>query len=122
LTLGSTVSEYRAPPTEILEGRAMIVLRFKVQCRPDKVEQAVSAFTAVVAPSREIEGVIEFDVARDLTDPNSIVAVEVFENEAARERQEALPEVAAVMSMLPEALAPPPEATVFDVSSSADAM
>ena len=100
----------------------MIVLRFKVQCRPDKVEQAVSAFTAVVAPSREIEGVIEFDVARDLTDPNSIVAVEVFENEAARERQEALPEVAAVMSMLPEALAPPPEATVFDVSSSADAM
>jgi quinol monooxygenase YgiN len=100
----------------------MIVLRFKARCRPDKVEQAVSAFTAVVAPSREIEGVIDFDVARDLTDPNSIVAVEVFEDAAARERQEALPEVAAVMSLLPEALAAPPEATVFEVSSSADAM
>ena len=100
----------------------MIVLRFKVQCRPDKVEEAVSAFTAVIAPSREIEGVIDFDVARDLADPNSIVAVEVFEDEAARERQEALPEVAAVMSLLPEAIAAPPEATVFEVSSAADAM
>jgi quinol monooxygenase YgiN len=100
----------------------MIVLRFKVQCRPDKVEEAVSAFTAVIAPSREIEGVIDFDFARDLADPNSIVAVEVFEDEAARERQEALPEVAAVMSLLPEAIAAPPEATVFEVSSAADAM
>ena len=100
----------------------MIVLRFKVQCRPEKVEEAVAAFTAVVAPSREVEGVVNFDIARDLADPNSIVAVEVFEDEAARERQEALPEVAAVMSLLPDAVAAPPEATVFDVSSSADAM
>ena len=100
----------------------MIVLRFKAQCRPDKVEEAVSAFTAVIAPSREVEGVINFDMARDLADPSSIIAVEVFEDAAARERQEALPEVAAVMSILPEAVAAPPEATVFEVSSSADAM
>jgi quinol monooxygenase YgiN len=100
----------------------MIVLRFKVQCQPDKTEQALAAFTAVIAPSREVEGVISFDIARDLADPNSIIAVEVFEDDAARARQESLPEVAAVMGLLPETVAGPPEATVFQVASSADAM
>jgi quinol monooxygenase YgiN len=100
----------------------MLVLRFKVQCRAERTDEALSAFEAVVAPSREVEGVLSFDVARDLADPNSIIAVEVFEDEAARERQESLPEVANVMSLLPDAVAGPPEATVFQVSSSADAM
>lgn len=38
-----------------------------------------------------------------------------------RERQESLPEVANVMGLLPEAIVGPPEATVFEVSSSAAA-
>jgi quinol monooxygenase YgiN len=100
----------------------MLVLRFKVQCQPDKTEEALEAFKAVVAPSREVEGVISFDIARDLTDPNSIIAIEVFEDEAARDRQESLPEVGNVMGLLPEAIAGPPEATAFQVSSSAAAM
>jgi quinol monooxygenase YgiN len=100
----------------------MIVVRFKVQCQPERTEQALAAFEKVIAPSRAVEGVISFDIARDLADPNSIIAVEVFEDEAARERQESLPEVANVMSLLPEAIAGPPEATVFQVSSSAGAM
>jgi quinol monooxygenase YgiN len=66
--------------------------------------------------------VISFDIGRDLADPNSIVAVEVFQDAAARERQEALPEVGNVMSLLPEALSAPPEATVFQVSSSESAL
>ena len=100
----------------------MIVLRFKVQCRPEKTQEALAAFQAVIAPSRAVKGVISFDVARDLADPNAIVAVEVFEDEAARARQESLPEVANVMAVLPTALAGPPEATVFHVASSAAAM
>ena len=100
----------------------MIVLRFRAQIQPDKVEAALAAFRDVVAPSRETEGVISFDIARDVADPNSIVAVEVFQDAAARERQEALPEVGRVMSLLPEALAAPLEATVFRVSSSEAAM
>ena len=99
----------------------MIVIRFKVQCRPDRIEEAVRAFAAVVPPSREVEGVISFDIARDVVDPNSIVAVEVFEDDAAREQQESLPEVGAVMSLFEDILAAPPEATVFRVSSSEDA-
>src|SRR3984893_1205788 len=99
----------------------MIVIRFKVRCQPERIEEAVAAFAAVVPPSREVDGVISFDIARDVVDPNSIIAVEVFEDEAARERQESLPEVGRVMSLLPEIVAAAPEATVFEVSSSADA-
>lgn len=96
----------------------MIVLRFAARCRPERIGEALAAFEAVVAPSREVEGVISFDIARDLTDPNAIIAIEVFEDLAAVDRQESLPEVARVMSLLPDALAAPPEATVFHVSSS----
>ena len=99
----------------------MVVIRFKAKCQPDKVEQALQAFAAVVAPSRQLEGVISFDVCRDILDENAIIAIEVFEDDAARERQESLPEVAAVMGLLPGVLAAPPEATVFVVASSADA-
>ena len=95
----------------------MIVLRFRAQCKPERFDEALAAFREVVAPSREVPGVISFDIARDVTDPNTVVAVEVFEDQAAVDRQESLPEVARVMSLLPSALAAPPEATVFHVSS-----
>jgi quinol monooxygenase YgiN len=100
----------------------MLVLRFKVQCQPDKTANVMAAMTEVVIPSRSLPGVIHFDVARDVTDPNALIATEVFEDAAARERQERLPEVAKVMAVLPDALAAPPEATVFHVSSTEAAM
>ena len=99
----------------------MIVIRFKVHCQPSRVDEALAAFAAVVAPSREVEGVISFDIARDVIDTNAIIAVEVFEDEAARQRQESLPEVGHIMELLPQILAAPPEATVFQVSASANA-
>jgi quinol monooxygenase YgiN len=100
----------------------MIVLRFKVTCQPDKTEQLMSAFRDVIAPSRTLEGVVSFDIARDLTDANSFIATEVFADEAARARQESLPQVATVMGLLPDSISAPPEATVFHVSRSEAAM
>ena len=99
----------------------MIVIRFSARVQSDRIDEALAAFAAVVPPSREVEGVISFDVARDVADPDTIVAVEVFEDAAARERQEALPEVGRVMELLPQILAAPPEATVFEVSRATDA-
>ncbi len=61
---------------------------------------------------------LSFDIARDITDPNSFIATEVFENAPALERQELLPEVQEVIALLPDLLAAEPEATVYDVSSS----
>ena len=96
----------------------MIVVRFKVQCQPEKTEQALAAFEEVIAPSRAVDGVVSFDIARDLADPDSIIATEVFEDRAALERQESLPEVQRVISLLEEVVAAEPEATIFHVSSS----
>ena len=72
----------------------MIVARFKVRCVPDKTEEMVQAMRAVVAPSRALPGVIHFDVARDVTDTDSLIATEVFADRVALERQNAQPEVA----------------------------
>ena len=55
----------------------MIVGRFEVQCRPDRTEEVAAAIAAVEAPSRELPGVVHFDVARSLTDPNTFVGIEV---------------------------------------------
>ena len=96
----------------------MIVVRFKVQCQPEKTEQVKAAFQQAIAPSRAVEGVISFDIAHDLADPNSFIATEVFEDRAALDRQESLPQVGEVLAVLGESLASEPEATIFHVSSS----
>jgi quinol monooxygenase YgiN len=100
----------------------MLVLRLRIQCQPGRSDEIAAALAAVVEPAREVEGVHHFDVARDLLDPNTFIATEVFEDSAARERQESLDEVARVMSLLPDSLAAPPEATVYQVSSAEPAM
>ena len=96
----------------------MVVVRFKMKCQPGKAEQVMAALEKVIAPSRALEGVISFDIARDLADPDSFIATEVFEDRAALERQESLPEVAQTLAVLEESLAGEPEATLFNVSSS----
>ncbi len=96
----------------------MIVIRFKARCKPDRAGQVGAAFEAVVAPSRLVEGVVSFDIGRDVTDPNAFIATEVFVDRAALARQEALPEVQEVIRLMPDCLAAEPEATIFNVSSS----
>lgn len=96
----------------------MIIVRFKVQCRPQKTEQVKAALKEVIAPSRALDGVVTFDIARDLADPNSFIAIEVFEDRAALDRQESQQEVANALAVLEESLAAEPEATIFHVSSS----
>ena len=49
----------------------MIVVRFKVQCQPEKTERALAAFEEVIAPSRAVDGVVSFDIARDLVNPDA---------------------------------------------------
>jgi quinol monooxygenase YgiN len=96
-----------------------MVVRFKVHCQPDKTDEMMIAMKDVVAPSRALPGVIHFDVARDVTDPDSLIATEVFEDRVAMERQEAQPEVAKVVGLIEaDALTRPPEWTIYDVASS----
>lgn len=96
----------------------MIVVRFKVQCQPEKTEQVKAALQEVIAPSRALDGVISFDIGRDLADQNSFIATEVFDDRAALDRQESQAEVANALAVLGESLVAEPEATIFHVSSS----
>ena len=96
----------------------MIVVRFVMTCRPDKTDEAIGVLREVVAASRGLDGVVSFDIGRDLVDPNSLIATEVFTDREALDRQESLPEVARAMQLFEDALAAPPEATIFHVSSS----
>lgn len=94
----------------------MIVVRFKMRCQTDKVDQAVAVLNDVIGPSRALPGVLNFDIGRDLSDPDCLIATEVFEDPIALDTQESLPEVGAVLALLPDVLAAPPEATRYHVS------
>jgi quinol monooxygenase YgiN len=97
----------------------MIVVRFKVQCQPSKTEDVAAAMEKVVGAARSLPGVIHFDIARDLTDSNALIATEVFEDNEAMQREESLPEVVRVIDLMQAgALAGPPEWTRFEVASS----
>ena len=96
----------------------MIVVHFKVKCQPDKTEQIMAAYEDVIAPSRALEGVISFEIGRDVADPDSFIGTEVFDDRAALERNELLPEVAKVYGLLEESLVADPEGTIFEVASS----
>ncbi len=78
----------------------MIFARFRVQCRPERTEEMGAAIAAVEAPSRALPGFVHFDTTRSLTDPNVFVVLEVFENRAALDRQNAQAEVAEVLRLV----------------------
>ena len=94
----------------------MIILRFKIRSKPDKSDELMSALAEIITPARATNGVINFDIARDLLDPDSFIATAIYDNGAALERQESLPEVDRVMAMLPESLVTPPDRTIFEAS------
>jgi quinol monooxygenase YgiN len=94
----------------------MVILRFKIRSKSDKSHELMAALAEIVTPARATKGVISFDIARVLVDPDAFIATAVYEDGAALERQESLPEVDRVMAMLPESLVAPPERTIFEAS------
>ncbi|HXF61335.1 MAG TPA: antibiotic biosynthesis monooxygenase [Caldilineaceae bacterium] len=96
----------------------MIIVRFKVRCQPGKAEQVLAALKQVVPPSRALLGVINFDIGRDITDPDAFIATEVFEDRAALDRQESLSAVKQALGVLETSLADAPEAMIYHVASS----
>ncbi len=78
----------------------MIIGRFEIQCRPDRVDDVAAAIAAVEAPSRALPGVVHFDVARSVTQPATFLAFEVFTDRDAFDRQNARPEVAHLLALL----------------------
>src|SRR5260370_29933794 len=94
----------------------MVILRFKIRSKHDKNDELMAALAEIITPARATEGVINFDIARVLRDPDWFIATAVYEDSAALERQESLPQVHRVMAMFPQSLATPPERTLYDPS------
>jgi quinol monooxygenase YgiN len=94
----------------------MVILRFKIHSKPDKSGELMAALAEIIAPARATEGVVNFEIARALGHPDQFIATAVYEDGAALERQESLPEVHRVLAMLPESLVTPPERTIYDAS------
>ena len=85
----------------------MVILRFKIQSKPDKSDEVMAALAEIITPARATEGVISLDIARVLNEPDSFIATVVYEDAAALERQESRPEVHKVVAILPDSLAAP---------------
>jgi quinol monooxygenase YgiN len=94
----------------------MVILRFKIHSKPDKSDELMAALAEIIAPARATEGVVEFDIGRALRDPAFFIATAIYDDGAALERQESLPEVHRVMAMLSDSLMEPPERTIFDAA------
>jgi quinol monooxygenase YgiN len=96
----------------------MVILRFKMHSKPEKSDDLMAVLAEIIPAARATEGVINFDIARTLDDPDSFIATVVYDDGAALERQESAPEVHRAMAIFPESLAAPPERTIFDASIS----
>jgi len=94
----------------------MIILRFKVHSKPEKSDELMAVLAEIIPAARATEGVINFDIARTLDDPDSFIATAVYDDGAALERQESAPEVHRAMAIFPESLVASPERTIFDAS------
>jgi quinol monooxygenase YgiN len=96
--------------------RSMVILSFKIHSKPEKRDEVMAALAEIIPSARGTEGVINFDIAGVLLDPDAFIATAVYEDGAALERQESAPEVHRAMALFAESLAAPPERTIFDAS------
>jgi quinol monooxygenase YgiN len=95
----------------------MIIFRVSGKVYPQKIEEARRKFADLSAASRNVPGVISFDVAQDVTDPEIFISMEVYEDQGAVDRQGDLAELRALMAALDDMLAAGPRGNIFHVST-----
>ena len=96
----------------------MLIVRFAFRCHPGRGDEAVAALIPVVAASRALPGVVSIDIARDITDPDAFIATELYEDRAALDRQEALPETVTALATLKAGLIAESDALIHHVERS----
>jgi quinol monooxygenase YgiN len=75
-----------------------------MECRPEKTEEVRAALEEVIAVSSDLDGVVSFDIARDLANENAFVATEVYDDRSALDRQMELPEVVSALALIRESV------------------
>jgi quinol monooxygenase YgiN len=93
----------------------MILYRVTVQVREARLDRARLLLRDLVRASRAVPGVISFDILQDPDNSARFVSIEVYENQAALDRQAVLPELDTLMAELDDLLTDGPEGTRFQV-------
>ncbi|UBU16692.1 putative quinol monooxygenase [Nonomuraea gerenzanensis] len=96
----------------------MILYRVAVTVDPGHLQRAHRLFAELVDASRQVPGVIDFDILQDPADPHRFVSIEVYADEDAVERQGKLPQLQAVMDAFQTLLIIGPKGTRFVVLAS----
>jgi quinol monooxygenase YgiN len=94
----------------------MIVVIGKVTVRPDAVDRALEVSLEHVHRSRTEPGCLLHSVHRDVEDPNTLVFLEQWEDDAALQAHFAVPESLAFVTALSEAAAKPPSMDLYEAS------
>jgi quinol monooxygenase YgiN len=94
----------------------MIVVIGKVTVRPDAVDRALEVSLEHVHRSRTEPGCLLHSVHRDVEDPNTLVFLEQWEDDAALQAHFAVPESLAFVTALSEVAAKPPSMDLYEAS------
>jgi quinol monooxygenase YgiN len=94
----------------------MIVVVGKVTVRPDAVDRALEVSLEHVRRSRTEPGCLLHSVHRDVEDPNTLVFLEQWEDDAALQAHFAVPESLAFVTALSEVAAKPPSMDLYEAS------
>jgi quinol monooxygenase YgiN len=98
----------------------MIVIHATFPVDPEKREHAVEQMQELAAQSRKESGVIEYEVAADIDDPNRFQFTERYEDEAAFGAHSQTDHFREFAAALPEFLAGEPEIMRYDVESASE--
>lgn len=98
----------------------MIVVHAEFPIDPDQRDEALDLMREVAEQSRAEDGVIAYEVATDIDNPNLFRFTEQYEDEAAFEAHGKSDHVGDLGAALPDLLAGKPEVTRFDVDSASE--
>lgn len=85
----------------------------RVNVRPEKLEEALGAFNALVAGSRAEDGCISYEMLQNMEDPQDLTFVEEWASKEILDEHFATPHFTAAASRVDELLTAPPEIKVY---------
>jgi len=98
----------------------MLVIYATFPIDPDRREEAIDLMGKLAENSRDEDGIIDYQVAVDIDDPNLFRFTEQYEDESAFASHGESEHFAEFEAELPGLLAGEPEVTRFDVESMSD--
>jgi (4S)-4-hydroxy-5-phosphonooxypentane-2,3-dione isomerase len=91
----------------------MLVVHVHAHVRPDRIDDFVAATLVNARASLGEEGVLRFDVVRDLADASHVVLVEVYTGDEAAAAHKTTPHYATWRDAVADMMAAPRESTKF---------